>query len=57
MPLEIKELHIKVTVNQPESGGQATAGPSTSGNDDDKEGIIRQCIEQVIDLIEAKKER
>lgn len=57
MPLEIKELHIKVTVNQPESGGQTAAGPSTSGNDDDKEGLIRQCIEQVIDLIEAKKER
>ena len=57
MPLEIKELHIKVTVNQPESGEQATAGANAPVNEDDKEGLIRQCIEQVIDLMQAKGER
>lgn len=57
MPLEIKELHIRVTVNQPELGSQAVAGASAPVKEDDKEALVRQCIEQVLDLIHAKQER
>ncbi len=59
MPLEIKELHIRVNVNQPqpaESGSTAT-GANVDAKPEDPDGIVRQCIEQVIELMNAKKER
>ena len=58
MPIEIRELNIRVSVNQPESGTPAPPSANTAeAGKEDKEGVIRQCIEQVIDLINAKKER
>ncbi|MEO6455355.1 MAG: DUF5908 family protein [Ginsengibacter sp.] len=59
MPLEIKELHIRVTVNQPEgkSSPQQASTTEPDGNKDEKEAIINQCVEQVIDLLNNKKER
>jgi hypothetical protein len=57
MPLEIKELHIKVTVNQP-SQGQQQAAPATGGKaDDDKEALISQCVDEILEIIDNKKER
>ncbi|MEP7109459.1 MAG: DUF5908 family protein [Ferruginibacter sp.] len=61
MPLEIRELHIKVTVNQPrqntsEAPGTA-ASPGATKTDDDKEALVSQCVEQVIEIINHKKER
>lgn len=59
MPLEIKELQIRVTVNQPQGQSQ-TAGVSSSvpnGDKNEKEAIINQCLEQVIDMLNNKKER
>jgi hypothetical protein len=57
MPIEIKELHIRVTVNQPASEGAASTAAGNSATADDKDALIRQCIEQVMDLMNAKKER
>lgn len=58
MPVEIKELQIRVTVNQPagEAQNNAAAGGG-AGEKEEKEAIIRQCIEQVMDLLNQKKER
>ena len=59
MPLEIKELQIRVTVNQPagQSQPQQASSAGQAGDKDDKEGIINQCIEQVTDMLNNKKER
>ena len=59
MPLEIRELHIKVTVNQPSQGQQPAAGASAAGDkaNDDKEAIITQCVDEILQIIENKKER
>lgn len=58
MPVEIRELVIKVTVNQPSQGQQPAAAPSTGGKaDDDKEAIISQCVDEILGIIENKKER
>jgi hypothetical protein len=59
MPLEIKELQIRVTVNQPagQSQPQQASTAPQAGDKDDKEGIINQCIEQVTDMLNNKKER
>jgi hypothetical protein len=59
MPVEIKELHIRVTVNQP-AQGQQSAAPSASGKKeegDEKEAMIAQCVEEVLQIIDNKKER
>lgn len=61
MPLEIKELHIKVTVNQPSQGQQSAAasagGASAGKSGDDKEAIISQCVDEILEIINNKKER
>ncbi len=64
MPIEIKELHIHVVVNTV-SGGQvaskptASAGGSNSGNGNsgDKDAIVAECVEQVLEILQNKKER
>ena len=59
MPLEIKELIIRVSVNQP--GQQApsaqSAATQSGDNKDEKEALINQCVEQVVDILKNKKER
>jgi hypothetical protein len=60
MPLEIKELHIKVTVNQPSQGQQPASGALASEGgkaDDEKEAIISQCVDEILEIINNKKER
>lgn len=61
MPIEIKELHIRVSVNS--SASLPSTGPTSSvsareGND--KAGvdtIVAECVEQVLGILESKRER
>ena len=59
MPVEIRELQINVTVNQQGQGGGAASagGAAHEGGDDEKKAIINQCIEQVLEIFNNKKER
>jgi hypothetical protein len=61
MPIEIKELHIRITVNAPEnSGGQApssNATAQTGGGATDKEAIVAECVEQILQILQEKRER
>lgn len=61
MPLEIRELTIKVNVNQPRAGGgEGSSEPLTeqSGLDKtDADKVTRNAVEQVIDIMEKKRER
>lgn len=55
MPVEIKELHIRVNVNPP-TGGQATpAAPAPSATNQDT--LIAECVEQVLNILKQKGER
>ncbi|GFO54794.1 hypothetical protein GMSM_18010 [Geomonas sp. Red276] len=59
MPLEIKELHIRVAVTSGAGSagggtGAATAAPAAGY---DKECIIAECVEQVLQILENKMER
>jgi hypothetical protein len=59
MPVEIKELHIRVAVNAPPTKQEAPA-PSRSGakgNAGDKDAIVAECVEQVLQIINTRKER
>lgn len=61
MPLEIKELLIKVNVNNAsaEGGEGSSASPSVSdaGGKDSPEKMAQDIVEQVLQIIEDKKER
>jgi len=61
MPIEIKELHIRVAVNAPQggqpSGGQTTAANGHMSGDDAKDAIVAECVEQVLQILQGKAER
>jgi hypothetical protein len=62
MPIEIKELHIRVTVSTSQSGQPpedqaAAAGGAGIGGDDAKEAMVAECVEQVLHILENKTER
>ena len=52
MPIEIKELHIKINVD--ESPGNSNA-ESNQRNEKDK--IIEACVEQIMEILAKKEER
>lgn len=59
MPVEIRELTIKVNVNQ-QQGSQAAAGSAvaaTSSIDESKTALVKQAVEETLRIIESKKER
>ncbi|MFD1604377.1 DUF5908 family protein [Flavobacterium artemisiae] len=51
MPIEIKELHIKINVNE----GSKKSTPSAPKSKD--QDAVAECVEQVMKIIERKKER
>ena len=65
MPIQIRELHIKVTVNPAESppssdssaGGGRNQPPPGDKADVDKDLIIAECIEQVMTIMRDKLEK
>ena len=59
MPIEIKELHIRVAVNAP-PGSSAPAGgggKSKGGGADEKDDIVAECVEQVLNILQSKRDR
>ena len=56
MPVEIRELHIRVAVNSEPAKPSAPAKFAT-GDGADKDAIVAECVEQVLRIVQAKKER
>ena len=52
MPIEIKELHIKINVDN-----DADKKQIPSSNPNNKEMIVAECVEQVMNIISNSKER
>jgi hypothetical protein len=61
MPLEIRELHIKATVNQPApAGGEGSSGAANAAEQPkppSPERLIADAIEQVMEILRKKEER
>ncbi len=58
MPVEIKELHIRVTVNASEGKpSERPSGPPQKSSDGDRQAIIAECVEQVLQILQNKSER
>ena len=55
MPVEIHELQITTVVQ--ESGSRQTQPSSPSATAFDREGIIAECVEQVMEILKQKNER
>ena len=58
MPVEIKELHIRVTVDtaQPDQPEQHTSAPPAQ-NGQRTDAIVAACVEQVLQILKQKMER
>ena len=60
MPIEIKELHIRMAVNaspQPAKGDATRIPAGTDGRPANIDWIIAECVEQVLRAVKAGKER
>nr|WP_295863562.1 DUF5908 family protein [uncultured Chitinophaga sp.] len=65
MPIQIRELHIRVVVNAAESppgstpntGGGGNQPPPADKADADKDLIIAECVEQVMAVLRDKLEK
>lgn len=59
MPIEIKELNIRINVNQgqPEQNTPPHEGKADAQAMPDKNEIMAECIEQVMELLKNKQER
>lgn len=63
MPIEIKELHIRVAVNSSPNGqpaaNQTPSGGDSNGlaSDDAKALLVAECVEQVLQILQRKMER
>jgi len=58
VPIEIKELHIRVSVNAP--GGDKPAGapgPAPGAAGDAQQALIAECVDQVLQVLRDRKER
>ena len=52
MPIEVRELIIRTEV---EASAQAGGAPQSS--DSDKQALIQECVEQVLEKLKERKER
>ncbi|NDV09383.1 hypothetical protein GXW84_33800 [Rhodococcus sp. IEGM 248] len=60
MPIQIRELHIRVAVTAPAGGGTpAGAPPRAPGTDDAtaREALVADCVERVLQILHDRKER
>lgn len=56
MPLEIRELVIKATIDN-DKGSGASGGNNADTSGEAKRQIINQCVEKVLEILKEKKER
>ncbi|MFC3443800.1 DUF5908 family protein [Sphingobium rhizovicinum] len=59
MPVEIRELHIRVTVDGGAAKSAATAGGRAHAGEAeaDRDAIVAECVEQVLQILQTRKER
>jgi 3-oxoacyl-ACP reductase-like protein len=63
MPIEIRELHIRVAVSAPPEAAStpaapaAPAAPGAGGAAPQNEALVAECVEQVLRILQHKTER
>ncbi|MFK0089579.1 DUF5908 family protein [Pseudomonas sp. NPDC090755] len=59
MPIEIRELHIRVAVTPPQ-GATASPAPAVAADKDNEhvqQALVAECVEQVLRILQNKTER
>lgn len=58
MPIEIRELLIRVSVNAPAGGKPAGApGPALGADEAAREALVAECVESVLEVLRERRER
>jgi hypothetical protein len=58
MPIEIRELNVKVSVSQNQQEQTSEQSANVAGQPmPDKDTLISECVEQIMDIIHLKDER
>jgi hypothetical protein len=59
MPVEIRELHIKVKVNERDTPGQRldTQQARNQERSASEEALVAECVEQTLQVLKEKQER
>jgi hypothetical protein len=57
MPVIIKELVIRATVTDSQGKEENTASSAPPMNNEEKESLVATCVQQVLEILEKKKER
>ena len=57
MPVIIKELVIRATVTDSQGKEENTASSAPPLNNEEKESLMASCVQQVLEILEKKKER
>jgi Family of unknown function (DUF5908) len=57
MPIEIRELHIRVSVGEDAKQGAGVPAQPVGDGHADKDAIVAECVEQVMQILQVRKER
>lgn len=57
MPVIIRELIIRATVTDSQGKEENTASSAPPMNNEEKEALVSACVQQVLEILEKKKER
>lgn len=57
MPLEIRELNIRVNVGGDASGTDAPRSQGSDAAASDKDAMISECVDEVLRVLRDRKER
>lgn len=61
VPIEIRELHIRVSVDASSAGRSAAASagapPPGPHGDEERRALVAECVEQVLQVLRDRKER
>lgn len=59
MPIEVRELHIRVKVNERENNNRNTTNPNARQQERDasEDAIVAECVEQTLAVLNQKQER
>lgn len=57
MPVIIRELIIRATVTDSQGKEENTSSSAPPLNNEEKESLVSACVQQVLEILEKKKER
>ena len=57
MPVIIKELVIRATVTDSQGKEENSASSAPPMSNEEKEALVTACVQQVLEILEKKKER